>query len=319
MTVTAIGEGVKALPMNLEARDTVSQAAGKHEAVLEPKWDGWRTLWIVDADGKARFYTRTGNELTGRLPAIEAEVAAAFPPGSIIDGEVVAFCADEQGLLIHKRGPVAKCLQSDVPKAVLQSGAMSLVVFDLLQHAEHDARPLQFGQRRKLLEVIFESNDFSGKVTLCPQLEATDDNYDALILAGYEGGVVKWLDAPYASGSRGKGQWKVKASHTDEAIIVGYKPGTPGSSFDGLVGAIEFAQYDANGVLVHRGRCSGMDFTTRVDITKNKEAYLNRVFEFSFLCVEEPAEGAKYGAFRSPNFKLWRDEKDADQVVIQYG
>lgn len=318
MAATMIAADVKSLPQNLDPRDTVSQAAGPHDAVLEPKYDGWRTLWIVDEDGKARFYTRTGNELTGHMPATEAEIAANFPAGTILDGEVCAFSVDAHGNVTHKRGPVASALGSGTAKGKQMEDKLTLVVFDLLKHGEVDARALPFRDRRAALEMLFERHDFT-RLVLTEQLDATDDNYDALLVAGYEGGVVKWLDSPYTSGARGKGQFKIKASHSDEAIIVGYKPGTPGSALDGLVGAVEFAQYDADGVLVHRGRCSGMDWPTRVAISKDKEGHLGRVFEFSFLCVEEPQDGAQYGAFRSPNFKSWRTDKPADQVVIQNG
>jgi ATP-dependent DNA ligase len=36
------------------------------EWVLEPNFDGWRTVFAVDGDG--RVWTRNGHELTGRLP-----------------------------------------------------------------------------------------------------------------------------------------------------------------------------------------------------------------------------------------------------------
>lgn len=314
MTVTIAGAGTKSLPQNLEGQPTVTAAAAGHDSVLEPKWDGWRTLWVVD--DKARFYTRTGNELTGAMPAVQAELERVLPPGSIVDGEVVAITTDENGRVIHKRGAVASILGSSTAKAALRSSELTLVVFDLLQHDGIDARPLDFARRRKLLEMIFDAADFGNSVLLCPQLEVSEENYDNLLAAGYEGGVVKWLDAPYRSGRRGGGQFKVKASHRDEAIVVGYKDGE--NSFEGLIGAIEFGQYDDDGLLVHRGRCSGMDMQTRIDISENRDSKLGDVFEFSYLCVEEPQPGAKYGAFRSPQFKLWRPDKPAEEVTIQH-
>lgn len=317
MAVTVIGGEVKKLPQNLDPRETVAEACAGHDAVLEPKFDGWRTLWVTDEMGKARFYTRTGNELTGAMPAVAAMLEEALPPGSVVDGEVVALSTDEEGRVIHKRGVVASVLGSSTAKAALRSGELTLVLFDLLQHNGIDARALPFAKRRALLELIFDAVEFGNRVLLCPQLEATNENYDRLIEAGYEGGVVKWLDAPYRSGRRGGGQFKVKASHSDEAVVVGFKPGENG--FEGLIGAIEFGQYDKDGLLVHRGRCSGMSMDERIAMTANQEALLGRVFEFSFLCVEDPQPGAKYGAFRSPQFKHWRDDKPAEEVTIQHG
>lgn len=307
---------VKALPMNGDAKKTVADAVGSHASVLEPKLDGWRMLWRIDESGAARSYTRTGNEQTGKLPAIEAEMERVFPPGTIIDGEICAFKMVD-GHLTHDRGKVAECLGSGTAKAALRSGAMTLVVFDILAHGGIDARSLPFSKRRELLQQVFANADFDDAlVALIPQMEATQDNYDGLLAGGYEGGMVKWLDAPYRSGQRGHGQWKIKATDTVDVVVMGYKPGTPGSSFDGKVGAIMFGQYNEDGILVYRGRCSGMDWDERVDVSAHQDAYLGRVFEMSHLGVQKPTKENPLGAFLSPQFKRFRDDKTADMVQV---
>lgn len=314
-TVAVTDLPMKVLPMDAEKTETVAACVGKHESVLEPKYDGWRILWKIDEDGKARAFTRTGNELTGSMPALEAALSAALPPGTILDSEAVVF-ETVDGRVIHRCGQVAKILGCSVAKAALRSGALSLVVFDMLAHAGIDARPLPRSQRLALLEKMFEVASFPSNVALVPQMEATDENYDKLIGAGYEGGMVKWLDAPYKSGVRGHGQFKVKGTATVDVIITGYKDGN--GSFEGLVGAVEFGQYDDNGLLVHRGRCSGMDFDVRTDISKHRDEYLGRVFEMTHNGVQKPENG-NLARFRHPRFIRFRPDKPADKVVIDNG
>lgn len=321
VTIEKVCEGgkldIEKICQNADKRESVAAAVAGHEAVMEPKYDGWRTIWIVDAEGKARFFSRAGNELTGAMPAIEAEIGRVFPPGSIVDAEAVVFKM-EHGRLVHKCNEVAKILGSGTAKAALRSGALSLVVFDLIAHGGVDARALPFGKRRAALEAIFDKAAFAPNIALTPQLEATEENYDVLLAEGYEGGMVKWLDAPYASGARGKGQWKLKAQHTVDVIVTGYKEGTKGGSFDGLVGAVHFGQYDENGNMIERGKCSGMDFDLRVEISNNRDKYLGTVFEMKHMGIQKPENGAQ-ARFRHPNFQRFRADRAPESVVVHDG
>ena len=53
---------------------------------MEPKYDGWRVLAGL-LDGVV-MWTRTGNHVT-QVPYIREAIAAHFPPGTILDGEIV--------------------------------------------------------------------------------------------------------------------------------------------------------------------------------------------------------------------------------------
>lgn len=310
-------EQIEKLIQLAETKPTAASAAAGHPSVLEPKYDGWRTVWKVDESGKARFFTRSGQELTGAWPAAEAEIARALKPGSVIDGEAVGFVTTPAGVSVPKWGVAQSVLGSGTAKAALRSGALTLVVFDLIASAGIDARPLPFEKRREVMEKLFAEADFAPCVRLAPQLDPTDLNYEALVGAGYEGAVVKWLDAPYRSGGRGQGWWRLKATATVDVVVTGYKPGENG--FAGLVGAIEFGQHDENGVLIPRGRCSGMDFATRVAVTKNQDAYLGKVFEMRHMGLMDPGKDYPLGAFRHPQWKRWRQDRSPESVVVHDG
>jgi ATP-dependent DNA ligase len=313
LTLAAQGK----LAQNLETAKTVEAACAEHAAVMEPKFDGIRLLAVTDDEGTCRTFTRSGNEQTGKLPAIEAALADALPPGSAVDAEAVAF-GMEDGRLVQKWGGAQSVLGSGVAKAALASGSITLVVFDLLAHGGTDARGLGHGKRRSLLESVFEAAAFDpSRVTLVPQLAALEESHEALIAAGYEGSVVKHIDAPYASGARGKGWYRLKPQTTVDVIVTGYKPGENG--FAGYVGAVHFGQYDDDGILVERGRCSGMDWDTRGDITAHEDEYLGRVFELAHHGAMPPTDAKPYGALRHPQFKRWRDDKAPEEVTIHDG
>ena len=294
---------------------TIEAASTGHAAALEPKFDGWRLIAIVGEDGECRIYNpREGNEMTGKLPAIEAALAEALPPGSVVDGEAVAFAVEEDRL-VQKWGKAASVLGSGTAKAALGSGAITFVVFDLLAHGGLDARSLSYQKRRGLLESLFDAADFgTAQIILVPQLAATDASHETLIEAGYEGSVVKHLDAPYASGKRGKGWFKVKPVATVDAIITGYTEGENG--FLGYIGAVTFGQYNEDGILVPRGKCSGMDWDVRKDLTANREANLNRVIEVAHEGTFPVSKEHPLGAFRFPRFKRFRDDKPATEVTV---
>jgi ATP-dependent DNA ligase len=315
MAAAALPTVMEKLVQNADARGSVSAAAGGHPSVLEPKYDGWRTIWKVGDDGVARFYTRSGQDLTGRWPAVEAMIAAACPPGTVLDGEAVQM-ETINGVLVPRWGGVQSILGSGVKKAALQSGSLTLVLFDLIAHGGIDARSLTLEQRRAALEAVYAQAGFDPmKVMLSEHLDPTEENHARLVEAGYEGSMVKWLDAPYKSGVRGAGWWKLKASDDEDAIVIGYKDGDGG--FTGLIGSIIFGQYTKDGRLVPRGACSGMTMQERVRISKNRDAYLSRVFSFRHMGLQAPTIENPLGAFRHPQFKTWRPDKPAEAVIAQ--
>lgn len=292
---------------------TVAEAVGKHPAILEPKYDGWRVVARVCEDG-CRLYTRSGQDITNRWPALR-DALSALPTGTILDGEAVAFVEAQDGSMQPRWGVVQSILGSGDAKAALKSGALTYVAFDLLSHGGIDARALVLEQRRVLLEQLHSRGVLGACTILVPQFDPSEETHAALLDAGYEGSMVKWLDAPYRSGAEHKSWCKLKPQTTDEAIVVGFKPGTEGSSFDGLIGAIEFAQHDkTNGELTHRGRCSGMDFEVRVWVTANQDALLGEVFEFAHHGVMPPSEKNPHGGYRHPQWKRWRKDKAPEEV-----
>lgn len=269
--------------------------------VAENKYDGWRIIAVI-GQGKVDFYSRSGKTYNGKLPKVEAELLAALPAGTVIDGEAVALTDGKAW------GTTQSVLTTH---AHLHADKITYMVFDLLAHRAIDARSLAYSKRRALLERIFEAHDFA-QVALTPQVPATKESYEAALAQGFEGLVLKRVDAKYASDKRGYGWIKVKPHITIEGVVMGFKPGESG--FAGMVGAVIFGQHDENGVLVERGRVSGMDMKTRLDMTNNPQKWMGRVIEIAHEGVSIGSEDS--GRFRFPRFKRERKDRSAESVVL---
>jgi ATP-dependent DNA ligase len=297
MPATTMGQDLGALAaagtlaQNAEASKG-TWPANPEKWVAEVKWDGWRILAVV-RDGEVCLYSRSGKTYNGKLPHIEAELAN-FPDGTILDGEAVAVEVTPDGDVIDKWHTVQTALSSAAATAVAPQ--VSYAVFDLIAHGGLDARPLAFSQRRELLEQIFATNDFEALV-LTVQIPPTPEAYELVCAKGFEGAVLKRLDAPYASGKRGAGWTKVKTAKT---------------GFTGMVGAVLFGQYDEHGNLVERGKVSGFPMATRKSMTANPEKWLGVVIEVSHEGVGIGATDS--GRFRFPRWKRVRNDRKAESV-----
>ena len=56
--------------------------------LFELKWDGIRALAFV-GDSDYRLVSRWGHELTARFPELDG--LSGLPPGTLLDGELIAF------------------------------------------------------------------------------------------------------------------------------------------------------------------------------------------------------------------------------------
>jgi bifunctional non-homologous end joining protein LigD len=146
--------------------------------VYEPKWDGFRAL--LKAGSPWGLASRKGNSLARRFPELEA-ATAALPPGTVLDGEVVA--------LVDGR--------VDFPALLAGRGNVAFIAFDVLRvgRVELRARPW-IERRRRLEQLVFRGARW-----------ATVDVYDdgeALLAGGeaigIEGVVAKRREAPYVLG-----------------------------------------------------------------------------------------------------------------------
>jgi DNA ligase D-like protein (predicted ligase) len=188
------------------------------EWLYEVKFDGYRCLAGRDSTG-VTLWSRRGNLFTNQFPHI-ARACERLPPGTLVDGEIVAL--DESGrvsfnLLQHHRS---------------KAQALVFYAFDVLIYRGRSVLTVPLYFRREVLRRIFEDIK-AAPIGLSENIEAAPS--DLIRVAkefGFEGIVAKRKDSVYESGKR-TGAWvKYKVNRGQEFVIGGYTPGNP---FDALI------------------------------------------------------------------------------------
>lgn len=289
--------------------------AAYRKYVLEPKYDGLRM--ITRKEGlDLSLYTRTFHSQKGKLPHLEAAFQE-FHGNFTLDGEVVSISDMVQ---FHGQNvPVASFVNtlsvmgSGISKAVIQQKRKPLVyiVFDCLYDGQDLRRQPDIMRRHAAERIVTILRKYTRHVILSPRWFPWEESwYDELVALGGEGVILKngLASYPVTDTSKRTNNWiKVKATNTADVVVMGFKPGENG--FKGLVGAIEFGQYQ-NGRLIHRGRCSGFDMTTRRKLTDDPDAYKGRVMEIAYMGKVGPEQN-----FRHPQFKAFRIDKNIEDCV----
>ncbi len=182
--------------------------------LLERKFDGERCV-ARRAGGEVRLESRNGKDLTGTYPEVRAAVAAQSPQDLVLDGEVVAFDADQTSFTrLQQR------LGSSSPSAELVSAyPVVYCVFDLLDLDGVDMSALSLRERRAaLLRTIRASSALQLPEGWCGDSQR---RFAMACRSGWEGLIAKRLDAPYVAG-RSKDWLKLKCVWEQELVIGGY-------------------------------------------------------------------------------------------------
>ncbi len=206
--------------------------------VIEDKIDGIRAQAHVSADGVWLFARGTGS-VTAAFPDVTAPLLAACSEGklasAIVDGELVVVGPDGRPRPFSAIQPRLKKTAPD--EDLLRDHPVRYLVYDVLYEDGESHLALPFSERRARLARWVDTAPApvalnptrplalpeSTKESATPVLDA---EYDAARARGFEGLVLKRLDAPYAAGVRGFAWLKVKkALATLDVVIVGAEYG----------------------------------------------------------------------------------------------
>ena len=243
---------------------------------VEPKLDGIRCFAFVDPEHQAvTFQSRNGQPLPslGKLSPLLLKLASSVGKPMILDCEATAGADFFSGVgkLTQKAEAtdLAKLTVFDVP-LVEGWGASSEVPYSL---------------RRECLETMFErsglSQDQQAKLSLIPVLDIistsdvvcqAEDLLDDALKSGWEGVMLKDVDATYQSGRRCKAWIKLKPKLTFDCRIIGFKPGK--GRLDGAAGAL-LVSYQGKDVAV----ASGLSDAQRQDIYDHPEKWVGKTAE----------------------------------------
>jgi DNA ligase D-like protein (predicted ligase) len=191
--------------------------------LFEVKWDGLRCILFRDVDGRVRLQDRGLNDITADLPEVVA-AAKRVPPGSVIDGELVA--TDNEGRpdypRLRERLVGGAELKDKIPTAYL--------AFDALYLEEKPLMRQPISRRRARLSKTVEAG---GHIFVPDHIEEDGvELFEACLERGLEGVVAKHKLSPYVAGQRSPFWLKVKAVKSDDFVVIGWMGDQP---FDALV------------------------------------------------------------------------------------
>ncbi|MGZ4145687.1 MAG: non-homologous end-joining DNA ligase [Actinomycetota bacterium] len=187
--------------------------------VFEPKWDGVRTLAWIDGE-TLKLRSRRKRDVGALYPELAGMPQQLSGLNGLIDGEIVAL--DPTGRpsfeAIQQRFTLSKPTQR-----ALSQYPVTFIAFDLLWLDGESLleRPLE--ERRTLLEKNFVPG---ASVQISPQIpEKGKTFFKVASERGLEGIVAKKRGSVYRPGVRTKDWVKVKATKTQDCVIVGWAPG----------------------------------------------------------------------------------------------
>ncbi|MEW5543780.1 ATP-dependent DNA ligase [Pseudomonas soli] len=198
--------------------------------LVEWKWDGIRAQ-LVKRDGRAWLWSRGEELITERFPEI-AQLAAALPDGTVLDGELVIWKAppdsDEQAFGVQPFALLQQRIgRKTLGKKLLDELPAALLAYDLLEWQGEDWRSRSQDQRRAQLEALVGSIG-DARLRLSPRV--TGDDWQALARQreasrqlGVEGMMLKRRDSLYGVGrTRDLGlwwKWKIDPFSIDAVLI----------------------------------------------------------------------------------------------------
>lgn len=272
---------------------------GKRIAV-EPKLDGIRCFAIVE-DGQALLYARSGKVITNFDDTIGVDLAELGD--GCYDGEIMGkdFIA---------------LMRQAYRKENVETEGTYLALFDYLPLKEWKTRQSRMSCEDRYFTLVRRvlGADVNNNEEDLPNIR--DPNYlrvvrrlyagsnyveikelhDQFVSEGYEGAMIKDLDAPYKFG-RGPEVMKLKAFHDADCVVLRVEEGT--GKFVQTCGNLVV---DFNGTEVGVG--SGLTDEDRKMIWNAPQDFIGRLAEIRYQEITPD------GSLRFPTFVCWRNDRD---------
>lgn len=283
----------------------------KYEAkdlVAQIKYDGHLTL-ASKQKGKVRLFTRRGNDISARLPALVNALHKAMPDETAVLGELV-YIDDGMKLyelqkIVRSKPKRAIALQDELP------GKIKFAIFDSLEYKGDCVESEPYTKRFKLADGIAAklAAKYRWRVKSYP-FSKVDEVVRKALSQGGEGAVIKAKDGIYKSRATGSSeafgeQWKFKppglTARTDDVLLMSYTKGKEKLIFP--------AYQDLNGDLMEVGKLSGLDKPTERKVQKQIDQGKKVVAEVTYQ------ERMPSGKFRHMGWSRLRPDKPVKSVT----
>lgn len=216
-------------PMLAKSVDSLPEG----DLLYEPKWDGFRGIVEVTADG-VEIGSRGDKPLTRYFPELVEAFARLLPP-CVLDGEIVVTIEQNGRRRLHWDSLTQRIhpAASRVERLAAETPA-SFVAFDALSIGDRDLTALPLAERRAALEELFADVPAPlhlTRTTRDPELARRWlDEFEG---AGLDGVVAKPLGDPYQPGKRA--MLKIKHKRTADVVLMGYRIHKSGQGVGSLI------------------------------------------------------------------------------------
>jgi DNA ligase-1 len=302
---------------------------------VEDKIDGIRAQAHVSAGG-VKLFARGKGPVTTAFPDVTAPLdhaARAGAPPAILDGEIVVMTPDGRVRPFSAIQPRLKKTEPDAE--LLRDHPVRYVVYDLLFEGDESLLALPFLERRaRLARWVARASTADTTLLLHDSRplvapDALDAEFEAARARGFEGLVLKRLDAPYAAGVRGFAWLKVKkALATLDVVVVAAERGHGRRA--GVLSDYTFAVRSGDELLTVGKAYSGLTdeeirgMTARLEASRlgeEQHGYVRVrpeiVLEVAFDGLQKSTRHSSGFALRFPRIAHIRDDKkpeDADTL-----
>lgn len=284
--------------------------------LFEMKFDGYRAQVAVSAS-EVVAYTRNGHDWTRQFKVILPPLQALTKGSALIDGEIVAI--DSQG----------RTNFSMLKTGIAAGMPLKFYAFDLLELNGEDLSSRPLLERKERLAELLGQRDPEDSLQFSSHIADNGKKvFDTMCAGGHEGIIAKRADGRYV-GDRTANWLKIKCTKRQEFVVGGYRPSDTGRGMASLI----LGTYE-NGKLIYRGRVgTGFTEATRKSILAQLEK--RPLGKPAFASVpRDIARRAKWvkpelvaevtysevtpeGSLRHPSFQGMREDKRADQVVME--
>ena len=318
---------------NLKHQLRLADMIQSDDHAAEEKIDGCHYMML-----SCLFFSTERVEKTNNFPHLRDFFTNLGMPNLILDGEI-NYPGRTSQYCTHVTGSdpsTAEAFQQD------NDGPIHYTIFDILRTPKGTWLMKEpYHMRRKILQHFHDT--FIKGTAMEPYIHLTrmtiDDKQqflDDILERGLEGIILKKLNGFYHMGKKPMWNWtKIKQSDETDMIITGFEPPTKeysGTDYDNWpywrdengvmipvskpyynnwIGAITLSAY-VDGMLTRICSASGMDETTRKDISDNPDKYLNKVARIGYM------EKTDAGNPRHPKFLDMHPGKAPEACIWEF-
>ncbi|SMH29822.1 DNA ligase D [Mesorhizobium australicum] len=284
--------------------------------LFEMKFDGYRAQTAISGSDVV-VYTRNGHDWTRQFKVILPTLRSLTKGSALIDGEIVAI--DSQG----------RTNFSMLKTGIAAGLPLKFYAFDLLELNGLDLSSRPLIERKERLAELLGDRDPDDVLQFSSHIADNGKTiFDTMCAGGHEGVIAKRADSRYV-GDRTPAWLKIKCTKRQEFVVGGYRPSETGGGMASLI----LGTYE-NGKLIYRGRV-GTGFTEAMRNKILAQLERRRLDKPAFASVpRDIARRARWvkpelvaevtysevtpdGSLRHPSFEGMREDKRADQVVME--